>query len=126
MSTKFLRRTWKRYSKLGRKRKKKQTWRKPRGRDNKMREKRRGYASIVKIGFKNKKEKSLGKIVRVNRLEDLKGLKRGQKILLGKMGKKKKIEILKQGEKQNLVFEKINAKKFLKSHEKNKEKENKK
>jgi len=36
---KFLRRTWSRYSKLGRKRKKKQKWRKPTGRDNKMREK---------------------------------------------------------------------------------------
>jgi ribosomal protein L32E len=38
---KFLRRIWSRYSKLGKKRKKKQVWRKPRGRDNKMREKRK-------------------------------------------------------------------------------------
>jgi len=53
MMKKFLRRTWNRYTKLGRKRKKKQKWRRPTGRDNKMREKRRGYPKIVSVGYKN-------------------------------------------------------------------------
>ena len=39
---KFKRRIWNRYSKLGKKRKKKQVWRRPTGRDNPMREKKRG------------------------------------------------------------------------------------
>ncbi len=40
---KFLRRNWNKYKRIGKGNKKKQKWRKPRGRDNKMREKRRGY-----------------------------------------------------------------------------------
>ena len=49
---KFLRRTWSRYSKLGKQRKKKQIWKAPKGRDNKMREKRKGYPAVVSIGYK--------------------------------------------------------------------------
>ena len=48
----FLRRVGSRFSKLGKGRKKKQKWRRPTGRDNKMREKRRGYPAVVKIGYK--------------------------------------------------------------------------
>ena len=44
---KFLRRTWSRYSKLGKRRKKKQVWRKPTGRDNKMREKRKRNGKLI-------------------------------------------------------------------------------
>ena len=51
---KFLRRTSNRYGKLGKNRRKKQVWKKPRGRDNKMREKRRGYPQVVSIGHKKK------------------------------------------------------------------------
>ena len=58
---KFLRRIWKRYSKLGRKRKKEQKWRRPKGRDNKMREKRRGYPITVRIGYRGEK-KERGKV----------------------------------------------------------------
>jgi len=45
----FLRRLTNRYLKLGKKRKKKQKWRKPKGRHNKMREKERGYPAVVSI-----------------------------------------------------------------------------
>lgn len=51
---KFKRRTWSRYSKLGRKRKKKQVWRKPTGRDNKMREKRKSYPKVVSTGYEKR------------------------------------------------------------------------
>ena len=47
---KFLRRTWDRYSKLGKGRKKLQKWRKPSGRDNKIREKKKGHSRLVDIG----------------------------------------------------------------------------
>ena len=65
---KFLRRTSNRYSKLGRKRKKKQVWRKPKGRDNKMREKRRGYPAVVSIGYKKGKHKTQ---IIINNVKDL-------------------------------------------------------
>ena len=52
---KFLRRTSSRYSKLGKGRKKKQIWRRPTGRHNKMRNKRNGYPVIVSIGYGTKK-----------------------------------------------------------------------
>ena len=58
---KFLRRTWNRYSKLGKRRKKKQVWRRPTGRDNKMREKRRGYPAVVSLGYRKEKN-TRGKI----------------------------------------------------------------
>ena len=56
----FLRRLTNRYLKLGKKRKKKQKWRKPKGRHNKMREKERGYPAVVSIGYrKNRNERGL-------------------------------------------------------------------
>ncbi|MBD3247626.1 hypothetical protein GF378_03335, partial [Candidatus Pacearchaeota archaeon] len=58
---KFIRRMHRRHSKLGKKRKKKQVWRKPTGRDNKMREKRKGYPAVVSVGYRTEKEKR-GKI----------------------------------------------------------------
>ena len=61
MVKKFLRRTWNRYAKLGKGSKKKQKWRRPTGRDNKMREKRRGYPVVVSVGYKGAEE-SRGKI----------------------------------------------------------------
>ena len=64
MSIIFLRRDWNRNPNLGKGRKKKQVWRKPKGRDNKMREKRRGYPSVVSQGHgkdKSQKGKIIGK-----------------------------------------------------------------
>jgi len=53
----FLRRDSARFSKFGKRRKKLLGWKRPKGRDNKMREKRRGYASVVSIGYSSDKEK---------------------------------------------------------------------
>ncbi|MBU2562652.1 MAG: eL32 family ribosomal protein [Nanoarchaeota archaeon] len=120
---KFLRRTWGRYSKLGKRRKKKQIWRRPTGRDNKMREKRKGYPSIVSIGYK-KDKKLRGKIkgvqpILVKNIRDLDKTKKGDLILVGKVGKKKKIELLKKAKEMKLEIQNVNPVKFLK---KNKEK----
>ena len=87
---KFLRRTSNRYSKLGLRRKKKQVWRRPTGRDNKMREKRKGYPAVVSIGYKSKDKKE---IVVVNNLKDLEKVK-VEEIMVGKVGKKKRQEII--------------------------------
>ena len=119
---KFLRRGWSRYSKLGRKRKNKQVWRRPHGRDNKMREKRKGYPVIVSVGFKkDKKEKGKinGKLpIMVNNLIDLEKVKKNELIILGKMGKKKKLEITKKAQEKGIEIHNLNVKKFLKKNEK--------
>jgi len=97
----FLRRTWSRYSKLGKGRKKKQIWRRPTGRDNKMREKRRGYPAIVSVGYGKKKEEV---IPRVETIREMENMKPSQKIIIGKVGKKKGIELLKLAKEKKLII----------------------
>ena len=116
---KFLRRTSNRYSKLGLRRKKKQIWRKPTGRDNKMRDKRRGYPSVVSIGYK-KASSDKNKLILVKNLNDLKKIKTKEMILLGKIGIKKKLEILKKAKEMKILVYETNIDKFLKKNAKKK------
>ena len=110
--TRFLRRIWSRYPKLGRGRRKKQKWRKPKGRDNKMREKRKGYPVVVSIGYrKNNAERKRIKII--SNLNDLNNISKEDVIILGKIGKRKKIEVLKKALEMKIPIQNINAKKFL-------------
>lgn len=121
----FLRRVSFRHSKLGKKRKKKQVWRKPTGRDNKMREERRGRPAAVKIGYKNKKLER-GNLPVIRSLRDIKKLKKGDKVVLGNIGNKKKIEISKKLHEMKVEIQNLNVKKFLKHVEvKSKSKEDK-
>jgi large subunit ribosomal protein L32e len=124
---KFLRRKNKAYSKLGRGRKKKQVWRKPTGRDNKMREKRRGYPAVVSIGYRGTKIsrdtlKNKQPIMVMN-LADLKNVKESGIAIIGKVGKKKKLEIAAEAKKMKIELYNMNPDKFI---EKNKKPEKKK
>jgi len=117
----FVRRIWNRYSKLGKRRKKKQVWRRPTGRDNKMREKRKGYPAIVSVGYQTEK-KEKGKIqgkmpIVVNQLKDLEKVEKNNIIVLGKIGKKKKIEISKKAKEKGMEIYNLNVKRFLKKNE---------
>ena len=114
---KFLRRVWSNYSKLGRGRKKKQVWRRPRGRDNKMREKRRGYPSIVSIGYKKKNAERKEMII-IRNSQDLEKNAKSKALILGNIGKKKKIEILKKAQEMKIPIQNVNIKKFLEKQEK--------
>jgi large subunit ribosomal protein L32e len=116
MKAKFLRRTSHKYSKLGKGRKKKQKWRRPTGRDNKMREKRKGYGAVVSIGYKSgsKKEKQLI----INNLTDLETIGELKEITLGKLGKKKKLEIIKKAQNMKIKILNVNEKKYLKKNQK--------
>ncbi len=125
MIKKFLRRTWKRYSKLGLRRKKKQVWRRPTGRDNKMREKRRGYPAVVSLGYRKEKN-TRGKIngknpVLVKNVKELEKIKKNDIVIIGKVGKKKKIEIAKKAKEKNLEVYNLNVKKFLRKESRSKE-----
>lgn len=118
----FLRRTGGRFSKLGKGRKKKQKWRKPTGRDNKMREKRAGYPAIVSVGYKQD-AKTRGKIdertpVIIMNAKDLEKIKKNEIGIIGKIGQKKKIEIAKVAKEKKIQLYNLNAGKFLKEIEK--------
>lgn len=115
---KFLRRTWTRYSKLGRKRKNKQRWRKPIGRHNKMRLKRKAYPAVVGIGYRQQKKEIL---MKVNNLSDLEKTTKGQTIIIGKIGQKKKLEIMNEATKKGIKVYKINTHKFIKNKSKKNE-----
>lgn len=111
MPKKFLRRTWDRYSKLGKGRKKKQKWRKPTGRDNKMREKRKNRPAVVSIGYKKSERKE--QLV-INNLKGLEKFKKNEMIIIGNVGRKKKIEIAKKANEKGIKISNLNLDKFLK------------
>jgi len=134
----FLRRNTREYSKLGNKRKKLLKWRRPKGRDNKMRLKEKGRPRTVEIGYKQALEtrgKIDGKdIFMVQNIEDLKQVKKGSVINLGRMGSKKKLEMMKVVKEKELkvlnfsfgLFEKNHKEKPLKKASKEDKKEVKK
>lgn len=117
---KFLRRDAARYSKFGNGRGKKAKWRKPTGRDNKMREKKKGYQAVVSIGYGKKEPEKT--ITVMNPVELLKA-KKEDTIILGSVGQKKKIEIAKKAKELGLAIKNLNVESFLKKINK-KEKEN--
>lgn len=117
---KFLRRTWYKYSKLGKGRKNKQKWKKPTGRDNKLREKRKNRGAVVSIGYKQP-EKERKEIFIVNTIADFEKIQKNNLMVLGKVGKKKKIEIIKKAQEKGLKFYNLkDANKFLESTKKEK------
>lgn len=99
MPKQFLRRDSIRHSKLGNKRPKLQKWRKPKGRDNKMRLKRKGYPKVVSIGYKKPKREQP---VLVYNIEDLKNLTKESKIILARVGMRKKLEIIKHAQENKI------------------------
>jgi ribosomal protein L32E len=118
MSKEFLKRGWKRYSRLGRKRKNIRVWRRAAGRQNKMRERKRGYANIVSIGYGREKS-GRGKVqdktpVMIHNVKDLGKIKKNEIVIIANVGKKKKMEIAKKANEMKLDVQNLNVKKFLK------------
>lgn len=125
----FLRRAWKKYSKLGKNRKSKQVWRSPKGRDNKMREKRKGYPAVVSVGYKKEKE-FRGKIENkklklIKNLKELEKVSKNELATIGNIGKKKKIELVKKAKEKGIEIYNLNVDKFLKKNTKEKKNESK-
>lgn len=115
--TVFLRRIYNRYHKLGKKKGKNRVWRKPKGRDNKMREKRRGYAPVVSIGYRQK-ESERDKTPVIRNLVELSKYTKGEKVILGNVGRRKKLDLVKKAEEMGVIIINVNTKKFLKETKK--------
>jgi len=105
------------YSKLGRGRKKKQKYRHARGLDNKMRLKHKGKPVRVMIGFRSDKRiRSLidgKKIVSVSNIQELKNVKKNEIALISKIGRKKKMELMKYAIDNKIQLHSVNPKKSL-------------
>lgn len=104
----FLRSTWNKMHKLGKKVKSKRKWRANRGRDSKMRLKERGYARSPNVGWgadhtiKNQ-VKGL-QTVRVETLKELENVPKGYGIFIGKVGKKKRLEIIAKANEKKITI----------------------
>jgi len=113
----FLRSTWGNCSRLGRRRKNKQKYRKAKGEDNKMRLKIKGHPRNVSIGFSSSR-KTRHKIqnsepVLVHNVEGLKKIKKGQIGVLAKVGDKRKTEIAKYLKENKIKIRNMDPEKFL-------------
>ncbi len=117
-----------RFSKLGRRRKKKQKWRRPTGRHNKMRDKKRGYPIVVSIGYKQKNQirDLINKKtpITVYNLNDLKKANQNNVIIIGKIGDKKKAKLVEEIKKKNIEIVNMNINKFMKKIKKKTKNEN--
>jgi ribosomal protein L32E len=118
----FLRRNAKRHSGLGKRRKKKQKWRYPTGRHNKMREKRRGYPITVSVGYQNDK-KIKGNLegknpIIINNVKDLEKLTKQQIGVIARLGKKKKLVISEKAKEKGILLYNINPQQYLKKNKK--------
>jgi ribosomal protein L32E len=113
---KFLRGKWRTASKLGRGRKKKQKYRKAKGRHNKIRENNRGNPVLVGVGYK--KQKKAAEIKVIYNIKELFALGNGEKIILGKIGQKKKLEIIEKSKEKNIKIINLRIKKLMAKIEK--------
>ncbi len=113
---KFIRTDFRKYSKLGVRRKNKQKYRKGKGIDNKMRLNMKGRLRKVKSGFRTaKKTRDLVnglKPIAVNNIKDLKKVKQGMIGIIAKIGDKKRKAILNYSVKNNIKIN-LNAVKEL-------------
>lgn len=98
---KFLRTNTRLYKRLGALRKKSRKWRRPRGRHNKLREKIRGKSARPVIGFK-KAEKVKIRIRIIKNLKELEASSKGERIIIGRIGKKNKTKLREKAKEKGL------------------------
>jgi large subunit ribosomal protein L32e len=108
------------YTKLGRRTKVR--YKRPTGRHNKSRQKWRSRPPMVEVGYKNKlHERGLiaGKVpVWIFNVGDLKNFGKENIAIIGKVGRKNKMEIAKEIQKRKIEVFNLNVNKFLKINEK--------
>ena len=112
---KFLRRGWYKHKRIGKGKKRMVGWKRPKGRDNKMRESRKGKPPLVSIGYK--KQRLGGKRITIYSTADLGNVRKGDVVIMGSVGKKKKMEIAKKAHAEGIVFQNLNIRRLLKKNE---------
>lgn len=117
----FVRKDTFKKSRLGRRRKKKQKWRRPRGRHSKLREKRKGYTKQPSIGYSNpKKIRGLINGMKpkiIVSASELTNIGKNEICIVGRVGKKKKIEIAKKAIENKIRIFNFNPETYLKKIE---------
>ena len=106
MGKRFIRTDSNRYSRLGKKRKKLQVWRRARGKHSKIRRKRFSYPVMPTVGYKSPRAE-LGKIkglkpILIKNLKDLELAGKDSILILARVGAKKKLELIKKAQEKNL------------------------
>lgn len=107
MTKRFIRQDFMRHLRLGKKRKKLQKWRRPRGRDSKMRLNMKGYPAHPSVGFKAPR-KQAGKIqgytpFLITNLNELKNIGKNSAIIISrKVGARKKMDLIKKASEMNI------------------------
>ena len=119
---KFQRTRGKALPKLGSRQKSKQKYRKATGRHNKIREKRKNRPRRVEIGYRTEgKTRGLimdKKTVVVNNLKDLNKVGKEEIMVVGRIGDKKKIELVNAAKEKGIGILNVNVDRFLKKSEK--------
>lgn len=112
---KFLRVDTVRFLRLGKRRRKLQKWRRPRGKSNKMRLGRAGYSVVPKVGFKTAKSEAhrvQGLIPKVvHNIKELESLGKENAAILARVGAKKKLELIKKAGELKIKILNLGAKK---------------
>jgi len=105
---KFLRTDWHKKIRLGKGVKKNQKWHGAKGRQNKLRLNREGRMQRPKVGWGANKDirgQVLGvEAVRVENVAEIANVKKGQGVIIAKVGAKKKAEIIKKANEMKLTI----------------------
>jgi large subunit ribosomal protein L32e len=113
MSRRFLRSDTERYLRLGKKKRKLQKWRRPRGKHNKIRLKRFGYPIQPGIGFSSQKKEAnriKGLIpVLIYNVNGLLKLSKENIAIIAHVGAKKKLEIIKKADELKIPIANLNV-----------------
>lgn len=105
---KFLRTDWHKKIRLGKGVKKNQKWHGAKGRQNKLRLNRKGRMQRPKVGW----GATMGtkgfvggvEAVRVENIKEVEAVKKGQGIIVAKVGKKKRMEIIKKANEMKITI----------------------
>ncbi|MEI6731197.1 MAG: eL32 family ribosomal protein [archaeon] len=104
-----------RHLRLGKKRRKLQVWRRPRGTRNKLRLKRVGHPALPTVGHRTSKAES-GRLkglypLLVNNLQDIDKATKENIIIIARVGAKKKLEMIKKIQEKGLQIANLGGKK---------------
>ncbi len=102
----FLRPGWYRLGRVGKKIKRKQVWRRPKGGGSKIKKRERGYPARPTIGWGSDKRvrDQIGgfDFVRIETLSQLDKVNKGQAILIASIGKRKILEIKNKAQEKGI------------------------